>query len=192
MNFYISSLMKESMWDLQCSVPARSWLSALIRERSSSTALLCVLLWHQGHPAARWPVTADTCSTLGFWEGLVFHRLTFACVWSEMITACRNTARGRSRGLLQLRLFWTRDGRTVNQCRWRSSARATGCWGGARGWSFALFLTHASRLQLRSKCCTHRQENKYYQKVHPNKNATKDTSERYLKKKKSWKTRSFA
>lgn len=79
MNFYIS-LMKESMWDLHCSVAARSWLLALIRETSNSTALLWVSLWHWGHPAAHCPVSADTCTTLGLWEGLVLHHLTFACV----------------------------------------------------------------------------------------------------------------
>lgn len=79
MNFYISSLMKENMWRLQCSIAARSWLLALIREISNSTALLCVPLWHWGHPAAHWPVTADTCSTLGLREGLVLQHPT-TCV----------------------------------------------------------------------------------------------------------------
>ena len=128
MNFYISSLMKESTWDLHCSVAARSWGLALIREISNGTVLLCVPLWHGGHPAARWLVTADTCITLGLRDGLVLCCLTFACVWSEMITAYRNTAAGRNRGLLQLRLFRTRDGQTVNQCRRRGTERATGHW----------------------------------------------------------------
>lgn len=172
MNFYISSLMKESMWDFQCSVAARSWLLALIRDISNSTALLCVPLLARGPSCCMLTCHCWHLSTLELWEGLVLCHLTFVCVWSEKITACRNTATGRNRGLVQLWLFWTRNGQTVNQCRQRGTVRATGrC--GERGAAFCLcfWLVPAGQ----STICTDRKTSiikrhiqiKMLQKTHP-------------------------
>lgn len=74
------------------------------------------MLWHWGCPAAGWPVGADSRSTLELCNGLVLCCPTFVYVWCK-IKACRNIATGRNKGLMQLWLFWTREGQTANQCR---------------------------------------------------------------------------
>lgn len=104
--------------------------------------------WHLEHP---WALQ-------GFWGSTTWPLHVCNLRWSQSAEIQPQAA---AEILLQLCRFWTRDGQIMNQCKRRGTATAAEhC-----GEILAEFLTYARMSHLKSKCCLHGQENKYYQQI---------------------------